>query len=348
MSKILNTLFFISAISFTQFTFANSSSFSQDERVKRTSSRALNKALEFFAAELQLFDWEKRFITARANGESQEVIDSLKTIGDVIIKFGKNALKEFKESTFNHNDPNTRRDAAVFYVTDRLFKSLGFHLSLNEKYDLFEGLTKKTEHKFGTFIEFPDTLKSKSFIDSSVILFSDRISLNWQGFSRNQYIRLHFLVRENIDIVNSRYFPISYQSKENNCGPTCLKMICDYQGRFLPVEVFEKYSEMSENGTSMKRMIKACDSIGLKAAYHEVDFEGFKALKDFPCVVRWLDSHFVVVYHLDDKHVWIADPDLGCRRFTVTNFCGHWLYDGLYPLKAGGVMTVKATVGFHK
>jgi len=222
-----------------------------------------------------------------------------------------------------------------------LLKAKGVNFSLAEKTALFSGLEKRAHKGFGIEHDFKDELKPD--VDSSVIVFSERIGLKWEDLSRESYQKINFLIERNVNYDIIPFFPISYQTNEINCGPACLKMICDSYGMFRPIEEFEDYCDMSETGTSMKKMMKACDTLGLVATYQEVDFEGFKGINQFPCIVRWLDQHFVVVYAIDESYVWVADPDYGLNKYTHTNFEGHWLYEGITPLEKGSVMTIAPT-----
>jgi ATP-binding cassette subfamily B protein len=55
----------------------------------------------------------------------------------------------------------------------------------------------------------------------------------------------------------------------------------------------------------------------------KLDYETLMSVA-LPCIVHWKGYHFVVVYKIDEKHVWVCDPALGHRKYRRENFLENW------------------------
>jgi len=54
-------------------------------------------------------------------------------------------------------------------------------------------------------------------------------------------------------------------------------------------------------------------------------FEDLKDKAPLPCIVHWNQNHFVVVYGIKGKRVFVADPGKGLVIYTREEFCNHWI-----------------------
>ena len=69
---------------------------------------------------------------------------------------------------------------------------------------------------------------------------------------------------------------------------------------------------------------EAAEKIGFRSICVQVSYEKLKEAP-LPCIVHWNQQHFIVVYKLNDKHVWVADPGAGKLKYTKEEFCNCWL-----------------------
>lgn len=129
-------------------------------------------------------------------------------------------------------------------------------------------------------------------------------------------------------------FPYYPQYDAMDCGPACLRMIAQYYGRHYPLATLREYTYADREGVSLEGVIAAAERIGLRALPVQLPMreegEGRLGLLDapLPLIAHWDQHHFVVVYKISRKHVWIADPAAGKTRLTHSVFESHWLSDG--------------------
>jgi ABC transporter, ATP-binding protein len=63
----------------------------------------------------------------------------------------------------------------------------------------------------------------------------------------------------------------------------------------------------------------------------------------FPAILFWKNSHFVVVYHSDKKHIWVSDPAKGRIKYSHEEFKQGWYQKGE---KRGVLLAVEPTAEF--
>lgn len=129
-------------------------------------------------------------------------------------------------------------------------------------------------------------------------------------------------------------FPFYEQLDAMDCGPTCLKMIAEYYGQNHSIEFLRSQSFLSRTGVSVKGIMEAAETIGLRGVpvkipfiSNEHDVPGFEDVP-LPCIVHWEQRHFIVVYKYSNKFVWVADPGLGRIKLTHKEFRRKWESDG--------------------
>ncbi len=123
----------------------------------------------------------------------------------------------------------------------------------------------------------------------------------------------------------SKSFPIYKQLDEMDCGASCLRMIADHYGRYYSLEYLREITYVGREGVSMLGLSDGAEAIGLRTLAVRTTYE--RLVKDFPlpCIAYWKQSHFLVVYKITDKHVWIADPAAGKFKLTKEEFLSSWV-----------------------
>ncbi len=145
-------------------------------------------------------------------------------------------------------------------------------------------------------------------------------------------------------------FPYYRQLDAMDCGPTCLRMIADYHGRKYTLQYLREHSYLDREGVSLRGIIEAAETIGMSTMAIKLPFEGENeeepGLLDapLPLVAHWKQNHFVVVYKIDKKHVWVADPAFGKTKFTVAAFRKHWESDK----QKGIALLLETTPAFYE
>lgn len=120
---------------------------------------------------------------------------------------------------------------------------------------------------------------------------------------------------------------------EAMCGPASLKILLSHYGKeFSEDELTTLCDSTIEKGTSHGGLIKAVKLLGLsyqeKADAAIQDIEGY-INENTPVIVGWWsinDSHYSVVYGLDDENIYLMDPEIesGKRTIKIKDFLDVW------------------------
>ena len=143
-----------------------------------------------------------------------------------------------------------------------------------------------------------------------------------------------------------KHFPHFTQHDVMDCGPTCLRMVAAFYGRHYSLEGLREKSFITREGVSMLGISEAAEKIGFRSICVQVGFEKLKEAP-LPCIIHWNQQHFVVVYKLTDKHVWVADPGAGKLKYTKEEFCNCWLSSRKNEEDTGVALLLEPTPEFY-
>lgn len=129
-----------------------------------------------------------------------------------------------------------------------------------------------------------------------------------------------------------KHFKHYHQLDAMDCGPTCLKMVAYHYGKSFDIEYLRKQSYLSRQGVSLQGISEAAEHIGfrtmaIKVPLHTDGVDAGLEEAPLPCIVHWRQNHFVVVYKISKKYVWIADPADGKFKLDKPTFTQHWASD---------------------
>ncbi|MBL7731962.1 MAG: peptidase domain-containing ABC transporter [Chitinophagaceae bacterium] len=140
----------------------------------------------------------------------------------------------------------------------------------------------------------------------------------------------------------SKRFVFYRQYDEMDCGPTCLKMICQYYGKTFSLEYLRSLSYTSREGSSMLGISNAAEKIGFKTIGAKARYTDLVKANPVPFICFWRQKHFVVVHRITEKKVFVADPAHGMLKYSKEEFLKGWSLDGT----AGIVLLVEPTPVF--
>lgn len=128
-------------------------------------------------------------------------------------------------------------------------------------------------------------------------------------------------------------FPYYPQHDAMDCGPACLRMIAEHHGRRYSLNDLRERASIDREGVSMEGLIYAAEQIGLRALPVKLPLAASGdnlglAQAPLPLIAHWEQRHFVVVYKISGKHVWVADPAVGKQKISRADFERHWASDG--------------------
>ncbi len=128
--------------------------------------------------------------------------------------------------------------------------------------------------------------------------------------------------------------PFFRQLDAMDCGPSCLRMIAAYHGQPYSLQQVRQLSFADREGVSVRGITEAAERMGLSTLVVKVPLESdvpdTPAVEDapLPAIAHWRQQHFVVVYRVSKKHIWIADPAKGKVKLTRQAFAKNWQSDG--------------------
>ncbi len=141
-------------------------------------------------------------------------------------------------------------------------------------------------------------------------------------------------------------FPFYQQLDEMDCGATCLRMIARHYGRYYSLEYLRELTYMGKQGVDLLGISDAAEQIGLQSLALKTSFDRLVEDIPVPCVVHWQQTHFVVVYHVTPKFVWIADPAAGKFKLKREEFEENWVSDLENGEPLGVVLALETTPEF--
>ena len=139
-------------------------------------------------------------------------------------------------------------------------------------------------------------------------------------------------------------FPLVEQAEEMDCGAACLSMICKNYKIPMTMGKLREMANVTSEGATMESLAKVGESLGfttkgVRCTYMNLlDFE-------LPFIAHWEGYHYIIIYGVSKSHVYIADPGVGFRKMSKTNFDQGWTGNCLLftPTADLGQMAVKST-----
>jgi len=136
--------------------------------------------------------------------------------------------------------------------------------------------------------------------------------------------------------MRSTSFPSDRQMDIMDCGPSCLKMIAKYYGKFYSLQYLRDKCGITKEGVSFLDISHAAEEIGLRTLSLKCTVEDILCKIPLPAIVHWDNSHFVIVYKIDTKKkktqdryskakIYISDPAKGLVKYSVEEFSAKWV-----------------------
>jgi len=150
------------------------------------------------------------------------------------------------------------------------------------------------------------------------------------------------------------------------CGPASLKMVLAYYGiEKTEQELAQLCGIDSKLGTRVEGIIKAAESLGFTAELkNNSTFEDIQAWlgKKIPVIVDWFtrgradyhngetaDGHYSVVVGLDDKYIYLQDPEIGTiRKIERDDFTRVWFDFNGEHITSWDEMVIRQLVAVYK
>jgi ATP-binding cassette subfamily B protein len=142
---------------------------------------------------------------------------------------------------------------------------------------------------------------------------------------------------------------VSYLQKDSkDCGATCLKMICKYYGKDIPLSYLRKVTYTRRTGATMLGISQGAETIGFRTTGLKLSFEQLISGIVLPCIVHWRQGHFIVVYEIKKGKITVADPSFQeLVKYDFDLFKQNWLVDDEFSLKYGSVLLLDPSPKFY-
>ncbi|HCT29362.1 MAG TPA: ABC transporter ATP-binding protein [Bacteroidales bacterium] len=146
-------------------------------------------------------------------------------------------------------------------------------------------------------------------------------------------------------------FPHYHQPDAMDCGPTCLRIVARYYGKFYNIQTLRERSYITREGVSLLGTSRAAESIGFRTMGVKIGFEQLINEAPLPTIVHWNQSHFLVVYKISGKKgkekVHVSDPAGGLIEFTREEFIRCWASTVEEGEKRGVALLLETTPDFY-
>lgn len=143
-------------------------------------------------------------------------------------------------------------------------------------------------------------------------------------------------------------YPFYKQFDTMDCGPTCLKMIAKFYGKDCSVQSLREKSQIQRDGVSLLGISKAAELIGFQTLAIKLDFEKLRNHAILPCIAHWEQGHFVVIYKISDKFIWIADPAKSKLKLSKNEFIDSWISTSTQVDQTGIVLMLEPSSSFTR
>jgi len=142
-------------------------------------------------------------------------------------------------------------------------------------------------------------------------------------------------------------FPFYKQHDAMDCGPTCLRMVAKYYGKYFSLDRIKAISFVNRSGVSLSDLSDAAEQIGFRTTAARLTFEELAQDITLPVIAHWKQTHFVVVYKITSKYVVVGDPGFGILKLSRDEFVQGWISTQQNNAKEGIVLALDTTPDFY-
>jgi ATP-binding cassette, subfamily C, bacteriocin exporter len=113
----------------------------------------------------------------------------------------------------------------------------------------------------------------------------------------------------------------------SDCGAACLASVSSYYGLHLPVSRIRQLAGTGRHGTSLQGLIEAAEQLKFQAKGARALGQAVRHIQT-PAIFHLVQKgfqHFVVIYKISSRHIWVMDPAFGkILRYEMNSFKRQW------------------------
>src|SRR5580700_1924888 len=144
-------------------------------------------------------------------------------------------------------------------------------------------------------------------------------------------------------------FPFYRQPDSMDCGPACLQMITKYHGKSISLQTLRGKTQIGKEGVSLLGISEAAESIGFRTQAVKIGYASLCREALLPCILHWNQYHFVVLYKVKRRRLYIVDPSAGPVSFTPEEFLQRWISDkNSEGIGEGIALLLEPSAKFHE
>lgn len=139
-------------------------------------------------------------------------------------------------------------------------------------------------------------------------------------------------------------YPLVWQYDQLDCGPAALLSVLRYYGGDASLVHLRDLCATDIHGTTMLDMVRAAEKIGFRSQGATGSFSDL-AREQMPCIAHVVLpgglQHFLVIYKITGKRLFIGDPGKGKYRLAQTEFEKIWTQHAVILLTPNGCLLHK-------
>ena len=143
-------------------------------------------------------------------------------------------------------------------------------------------------------------------------------------------------------------FPFYKQHDSSDCGAACLRMVARFYGRHYSLEFLREQSFLDKEGVTLMGISHAGEKIGFRTLGIKTGLKKLHEDIPLPCIAHWEQDHFVVVYKVEHKKIWVANPKVGKIKLDEEEFLTGWISDVVNTEPQGILLLLETTPDFFK
>ena len=93
-------------------------------------------------------------------------------------------------------------------------------------------------------------------------------------------------------------------------------MVCKHYGVAMTLGKLREMANVTTEGATLDSLARVGESLGFTTRGMKCTYESLLGF-ELPFIAHWEGYHYIVVYGISKRHVWVADPARGFAKMTV-------------------------------
>jgi len=125
-------------------------------------------------------------------------------------------------------------------------------------------------------------------------------------------------------------------------------MIAKHYKRSIPLQTLRDKTQINKEGVNLLGISEAAENVGFRTKAVKLSTTILLKEAVLPAVLHWNQNHFVVLYKVKRKKVFIADPAKGLVQYEAKEFASHWASDRRMDTDEGVALLLEPSTSFYQ